>query len=104
MNIISARDGTTLTVSLEGRLDTVSAPRLESVLRDAYEETELLVFDLGRLTHISSAGLRILLSARKAMEQRGRMVIRRVRPEVMKIFEVIGFVNILNIETGEEVE
>ncbi len=104
MNIISARDGTTLTVSLEGRLDTVSAPRLESGLCTAYEGTALLVFDLGRLTHISSAGLRILLSARKAMEQRGRMVIRRVRPEVMKIFEVIGFVNILNIETGEEVE
>ena len=101
MNIIFTRDGTTLTVALEGRLDTVSAPELENGLKPALDGISLLVFDLRNLTYISSAGLRILLSARKAMEQQGRMSVRHVRPEVMKILEVIGFVKILDIEPEE---
>ena len=98
MNIIKNQEGTALTVALEGRLDTVTAPQLEGELRSAVNGVTELVFDLGALDYVSSAGLRVLLSAQKVMNRQGSMVIRNVKPEIMEIFEVTGFVDILNIE------
>lgn len=98
MNIRKEQEGTTLTVALEGRLDTVTAPQLEGELRTAINGISELVFDLDALEYISSAGLRVLLSAQKVMNRQGSMVIRNVKPEIMDIFEVTGFVDILTLE------
>ncbi len=98
MNIMKTQTGNTLTVALEGRLDTVTAPQLEGELRTAVNGIKELVFDLSKLEYISSAGLRVLLSAQKVMIRQGGMAIRHVAPEIMEIFEVTGFMDILNIE------
>ena len=98
MNIVKTQEGTTLTVALAGRLDTVTAPQLEGELRTAVNGITELIFDLSDLSYISSAGLRVLLSAQKVMNRQGSMTIRNVKPEIMDIFDVTGFVDILNIE------
>ena len=98
MNIVKTQEGTTLTVALAGRLDTVTAPQLEGELRTAVNGITELIFDLNGLSYISSAGLRVLLSAQKVMNRQGSMTIRSVKPEIMEIFEVTGFTDILNIE------
>ena len=98
MNIVKTQEGSSLTIALEGRLDTVTAPQLEGELRTAVNGISELVFDLGALDYVSSAGLRVLLSAQKVMNKQGTMTIRNVKPEIMEIFEVTGFTDILNIE------
>lgn len=101
MNIVKKTEGTTLTVALEGRLDTVTAPNLEGELRTAVNGITELIFDLKELSYISSAGLRVLLSAQKVMNRQGSMRIQNVKPEIMDIFDVTGFVDILNIEATD---
>ena len=98
MNITKNLEENTLTVALDGRLDTVSAPNLESELQASFDGVKNLVFDLGALDYVSSAGLRVLLSAQKVMNKQGGMTVKNVKPEIMEIFEVTGFVDILNIE------
>ena len=98
MNIVKTQEGSKLTIALEGRLDTVTAPQLEAELRTAGNGVSERVFDLGALDYVSSAGLRVLLSAQKVMNRQGSMTIRSVKPEIMEIFEVTGFTDILNIE------
>lgn len=98
MKIEMNRNETELTVVLEGRLDTMTSPELEERLEPEFEETEMLIFDLQKLEYISSAGLRVLLSALKVMQEQGEMVIRNVNSVVMDVFEVTGFIDILNIE------
>ena len=98
MTIQKTLTGTSLTVAPEGRLDTITSPQLESELRTDMNAVTNLVFDLANLTYISSAGLRVILSAQKAMNKKGTMVLRNVRPEIMEIFEITGFSSILTIE------
>ena len=98
MDIIKKQEGTTLTVALTERLDTVTSPQLEGELCTAVNGVTELFFDLAGLEYISSAGLRVLLSTQKVMNKQGKMTIRNVKPEIMEIFEVTGFVDILNIE------
>ena len=98
MNIVRNQQGSKLTLSLQGRLDTTTAPRLEGELRDAVIGVSDLVFDLSDLEYVSSAGLRVLLSAQKVMNKQGTMTIIHAKPEIMEIFEVTGFVDILNIQ------
>ncbi len=98
MNIVKTQEENKLTVALGGRLDTVTAPQLETELRNSVDGIEELNFDLAGLDYISSAGLRVLLSAQKVMNRQGRMVIRNVNPEIMEIYDVTGFVDILDIE------
>ena len=98
MNILKNLDGDKLTVTLEGRLDTTTSPMLEEELRSALDGVAELNFDLNALDYISSAGLRVLLSTQKVMNRQGKMVLRGVKPEIMEIFEVTGFVDVLNIE------
>ena len=98
MDIIKKIEGTTLTVALTERLDAVTSPQLEGEMRTAVNGVMELFFDLADLEYISSAGLRVLLSTQKVMNKQGKMTIRNVKPEIMEIFEVTGFVDILNIE------
>ena len=98
MNITKNLEGSKLTVALEGRLDTTTSPALETELRTSVDGVTELVFDLSNLEYISSAGLRVLLSAQKVMNKQGEMKITNVKPEIMEIFDVTGFVDILTIE------
>ena len=98
MTITKNRSDSVLTMALEGRLDTVTAPQLETELKDSLDGVVKLIFDLKGLNYISSAGLRVLLSAQKTMNRQGIMFIRNVKPEIMDIFEVTGFTDILTIE------
>jgi len=92
-----AEDGK-LCVTLEGRLDTTTAPDLEAELGDALEGITDLTLDFGKLEYISSAGLRVLLSAQKRMNEQGAMKVTGVNETIMEIFDVTGFVDILTIE------
>ncbi len=87
-----------LTVALEGRLDTTTSPELEKSLQESLDGVSELVMDLAGLEYISSAGLRVLLSAQKQMMKQGSMKVIHVNETVMEIFEVTGFVDILTIE------
>ncbi|MCR4770893.1 MAG: STAS domain-containing protein [Oscillospiraceae bacterium] len=98
MNILKKREESKLTVALEGRLDTATSPQLEGELRTDINGVSELIFDLGGLDYVSSAGLRVLLSAQKVMNRQGSMTIRNVKPEIMEIFDVTGFTDILSIE------
>ncbi|MCR5355791.1 MAG: STAS domain-containing protein [Lachnospiraceae bacterium] len=98
MNIKKEQNGTELKISLEGRLDTTTAPELESELKASLDGISELSFDFESLEYVSSAGLRVLLAAQKTMNRQGKMVIKNVKPEIMEIFEVTGFVDILTIE------
>ena len=98
LNIEKKQDGKNLTVALTGRLDTVTAPELESELAAALDDVENLVIDMTDLEYISSAGLRVLLSMQKTMNAQGAMKVTGVNDTVMEIFEVTGFADILTIE------
>jgi len=87
-----------LTVELVGRLDTTTAPELEASLKDSLSGVKKLVFDMGKLEYISSAGLRVLLSNQKIMNKQGEMIIRNASEDVKEIFDVTGFCDILTIE------
>ncbi|MBQ7425076.1 MAG: STAS domain-containing protein [Lachnospiraceae bacterium] len=98
MTINKTTNGSELTIALEGRLDTTTAPMLDEELKSALDGVTKLTFDFGKLEYISSAGLRVLLSAQKIMNKQGSMVIKEVNEEINEIFEVTGFVDILTIE------
>lgn len=99
MNINITRDGNELTVELEGRLDTLTSPDLEEELEDKIEGIEKLVFDLGGLEYISSAGLRVLVGAAQAIDENdGDMVIRNLTVPVRDVFDVTGFSDAFDIE------
>lgn len=98
MQINKTKAGEELTIALEGRLDTTTAPELDEVLKAELAGISKLAFDLSKLEYISSAGLRVLLSAQKTMNKQGSMVVRNVGEEVNEIFEVTGFSDILSIE------
>ena len=83
---------------MEGRLDTMTAPELEAELNQSMNGADSLVFDFSKLDYISSAGLRVLLSAHKAMIAKGGMTITNVNEVVQEVFEVTGFADILTIE------
>ena len=98
LNIVSDLNGSNLTISLEGRLDTNTSPQLEEKLKASINNVTELVFDIEKLQYISSAGLRVLLSAQKIMNKQGSMVVKNSSEEVREIFDVTGFSDILTIE------
>ena len=98
MTITKHQNGTNLEIALEGRLDTTTAPELEAELNQSMPGAESLTLDFGKLEYISSAGLRVLLSAHKAMAQKGGMKVIHANEIVMEVFEVTGFADILTIE------
>lgn len=91
-------EGKNLSFALAGRLDTTTAPDLEKEVKDNIEGVENLDFDFANLEYISSAGLRVLLSAQKIMSKQGEMIVKNCSDEVKDIFEVTGFSDILTIE------
>ena len=98
MTIIKKQNGTALEIALEGRLDTMTAPELEAELNASMDSAESLTLDFSKLEYISSAGLRVLLSAHKTMNAKGGMTVTHVNEIVQEVFEVTGFAEILTIE------
>ncbi|MBQ2602719.1 MAG: STAS domain-containing protein [Oscillospiraceae bacterium] len=98
MTINKEMNGTELRVALNGKLDTTTAPQLEEELKPSLSGVTELVFDFEKLDYISSAGLRVLLSAQKKMSNAGSMKIVNVNEIISEIFEVTGFNEILTVE------
>ena len=98
MNIKKTQNADNMTIAIEGRLDTTTAPELEAELKASLDSVSELVLDCEKLDYISSAGLRVLLSAQKVMGKKGGMKVIHVNETVMEIFEVTGFSDILSIE------
>ena len=97
MKIEKKMDGSNMSIALEGRLDTMTAPLLESEIQGKLDGVAELQFDFDKLVYISSAGLRVLLSAQKVMNKQGKMFIKNVCDEIKEIFEVTGFSDILTV-------
>ena len=97
LNINRTVDGNAATFELEGRLDTVTAPELETELRGVLPSLTELTLDFTKLDYVSSAGLRVLLSAQKVMNRQGTMTIKHAGEAIMEIFDVTGFADILTI-------
>ena len=98
MTIAKTVKGSEYSFAIEGRLDTTTAPQLEEAFAPCLTDATAIVLDFEKLEYVSSAGLRVLLSAQKAMNKRGTMLIRHVNASIMEVFEVTGFVDILTIE------
>ena len=98
MTIDKQINGSELTLSLTGRLDTTTAPELEAVIKENITGVTNLVMDFAGLEYLSSAGLRVILSAQKTMNKQGEMVIRNVNETINEVFEITGFSDILTIE------
>ncbi len=97
MQIKKNIEGSVESIALEGRLDTVTAPLLESEIHGKLDGITELQLDFAKLAYISSAGLRVLLSAQKIMNKQGKMVIKNVCAEIKEIFEMTGFSDILTV-------
>ena len=98
MNIIKTLTDTTLNIALKGRLDTVTAPKLEAEIKPSLTDVTELIWDFSDVEYISSACLRVLLAAQKIMNKQGNMIIKNVNESVNEVFEITGFVDILTIE------
>lgn len=98
MKITKTKNGSDLTIALEGKLDTTTAPELDQAFKESLEGISNLVIDMEKLEYISSAGLRTLLVAQKTMNQQGSMKIKNVNELIMEVFNITGFVDILTIE------
>ena len=98
MTITKNQNGSKLEIALEGRLDTMTAPELETELKNSLEGVDSLVLDFSKLDYISSAGLRVLLSAHKIMSGKEGMKVTNVNEIVREVFDVTGFADILTIE------
>ncbi|MBP5291057.1 MAG: STAS domain-containing protein [Lachnospiraceae bacterium] len=98
LNINKTIENSAMTIALEGRLDTITSMELEQSIKESLEDIQELTLDLEKLDYISSAGLRVLLSTQKVMNEKGSMKVIHVNDVVMEIFEVTGFTDILTIE------
>ena len=98
MTIHKQTDGKTLTVALEGRLDTLTSPELEKELRQAVDDIDELIIDYEKLEYISSAGLRVMLYADQAMSGKKGMKIIHTPAIILEIFQVTGLAEVLTIE------
>ena len=98
MTIEIKRNAEETMIELAGRLDTTTAPALDKTINEDIAETKNLVLNLKGLEYISSAGLRVLLGAQKKMQKIGSMKVTNVCEDVMEVFEMTGFADILTIE------
>ena len=98
MTITKQAEGKKLTLALEGRLDTTTAPQLEAGLNASLDGITDLVLDMKDLVYLSSAGLRVVLAAQKRMNKQGHMTVKNVCADIMEVFEITGFVDILDIQ------
>ena len=98
MELKKEAKGSSLTISLDGRLDTTTAPQLEAEITGKLDGVTDLTIDMAKLVYVSSAGLRVLLKAQKLMNKQGKMTVKNANQEIKEIFEVTGFDELLNIE------
>ena len=98
MKIEKMRNDNKLTLALEGRLDTTTAPQLEAEIRGGLDGVTELVLACGKLEYLSSAGLRVILAAQKIMNKQGKMIVRQVNETILEVFEITGIIYILYIE------
>lgn len=98
MEIIKSLDNDVLTVKVIGELNTTTYDQLEKSISESIKGVNTLIFDFEKLSYISSAGLRVLLVAKKALGSNGRMIVRNANKSIMDIFEITGFVNVLEFE------
>ena len=98
MNIVKKLNGSELFVEIEGSIDSTTAPEFNDVLEESMKGITSLILDFKKVDYISSAGLRVLLVACKTMSKQGDMVVRNANNNIMDIFTMTGFVNILKIE------
>ena len=98
MNITKSVNDGVVTLSISGRLDTTTAPEFEKVIDEVTAETKELILDMAELEYTSSAGLRVILKAQKEMNVKGSMKLRNVNDDVMEVFDITGFSDILTIE------
>lgn len=98
MTIIKNKENDTLVMALEGRLDTTTAPQLDAEVKTSLDGIKELIFDFTSLQYISSAGLRVILSAQKTMNKQGKMIVKNVNSDIMEVFEITGFSDIMNIQ------
>ena len=99
MTIEKNRQGAELCVALGGRLDTVSAPEFEAVVKNELAGVERFILDLKKLQYTSSAGLRVILLAQKTMNKQGKLILKNVGEGVMEVFEMTGLSDLLTIES-----
>ncbi|MBR3318397.1 MAG: STAS domain-containing protein [Atopobiaceae bacterium] len=98
MNVTLNRDGNALFVTISGRVNTATAPELEATLVPALDGVVDLTIDMAEVLYISSAGLRVILTAQKIMARQGTLTVRNLRPEVYEVFDMTGFAEFINIE------
>jgi len=98
MDIQKILENGTLTLKVSGRIDTKTSPQFSEALTDSLSGVTMLIVDMGEVAYISSAGLRVLLTAQKTMNKQGEMKVTNVNSDVMEIFDVTGFSDILTIE------
>lgn len=98
MLIHQSREADQITLTIEGRLDTMTAPELENVLSEIPNAVSDLVLNMTNLEYVSSAGLRVILKAQKVMSRRGTMTLTGVNESIMEVFEITGFADILTFE------
>ncbi len=98
MTLTKTTNGSKLTIAAEGRIDTTTAPELDQTIKESVDGADSLVLDLAEVSYISSAGLRVLLSAHKIMSKKGGMTVTNASDDIMEIFEITGFSDILNIK------
>lgn len=98
MKVTFQRGTNEITLKIVGRIDTVTAPDLEEIINDDIKVSENLILDIEEVEYISSAGLRVLLAAQKKLDKFGTLKVTNVRAEVMEVFELTGFTDILDIE------
>ena len=97
MEIYRETLGSTLCLTLSGRLDTSTAPQLETEIRNSIEGITKLELNFAEVDYVSSAGLRVLLAAQKTMQKQGELILKNVPEAVMEVLEITGFVDILTI-------
>ena len=98
MTIEKKLSGEAVTLIVSGRLDTQTAPELEKELDEVLSSAKELTFDMTNLEYVSSAGLRVILKAQKAMNTQGSMKLTGVNDSIMEVFDITGFLDILTIE------
>lgn len=98
MDINKIKNNNEITIELTGRLDTTTAPKLEQVLPELTENIKTVILDLKHLEYLSSAGLRIILLLQKKMNKQGQMIVKNVNETIMEVFEITGFVDVLDVQ------
>lgn len=98
MKLDKRKNGASLLVTLEGSLDTLTAPKLENELKTQWNDITELILDFSGVDYVSSAGLRVIMEADRRMGERGKMIIRNVNDDVRNVFEITGFDELLNLE------